>query len=96
MEINDGNVQALCHYLGQTLQPEPEARREAEAFLKSVEGTPGFAPLLMHTMGLDIDPAVRQACAICFKNLIKRHWVIEDEEPKINAEDREAIKEKVR
>jgi hypothetical protein len=32
-------MEALHHYLGQTLSPAAESRKEAENYLKSVEGT---------------------------------------------------------
>ena len=42
----------MCHYLRETLSPDKTQRRQAEAFLASVEANEGFGPLFLHLLQL--------------------------------------------
>ena len=53
----------MCHYLRETLSPDKTTRRQAEAFLASVESNEGFGPLLLHLIQL-----VRRARMPCYYN----------------------------
>jgi exportin-2 (importin alpha re-exporter) len=53
--------------------------------------------LLLHLINSpSLDPSIRVAGAIAFKNFIKRNWAIEEDVPtKIQEEDRQAIKREI-
>ena len=90
----DENVQTMVHYLKQTLEPDAAVRKEAEQYLESVEHSPGYLMILINTMMAEqVEPAVRQAAAIFFKNAIKRKW--EQEEGGLSNEDKTQIKEQI-
>jgi exportin-2 (importin alpha re-exporter) len=49
----------------------------AEKYLESVELTPNYPLLLLHLLDLPaIDPSIRVAASIAFKNFVKRNWSI--------------------
>jgi hypothetical protein len=59
------------------------ARKEAEAYVLSLETQPGFAQLLLTSIqqhcGADAnadDRAIRLSGAVLFKNLVKRRWAL--------------------
>ena len=61
--------------LGQTLSPDAAVRKPAETQLQALEGQPGFALLLLNLLSSDgVDPTVKVASAIQFKNFVKRNW----------------------
>ena len=80
MDPTPENMTALSNYLKQTMSPDPQTRKPAEDFLRSVEGQKGFPLLLLTLLGQDnSDPeavCIKLQAAITFKNFIKRNWKI--------------------
>jgi hypothetical protein len=67
--------ETLCHALNHTLNPDPASRQQAEAALKQVHAVPGFlTELLKIAASESVEPGVRQASSIYFKNLVRREW----------------------
>jgi hypothetical protein len=67
--------------LVQTMNPEMVARKQAEAYLESMEVQPGFAVFLLdyirHSTRADASPEetmTSQSAAVHFKNVVKRRW----------------------
>ncbi len=52
MQATQENVDAVSHYLNLTLSPDKTQRRQAEAYLTSVESTEGYGPLLLSLLQL--------------------------------------------
>jgi len=94
MEVNNQNIHQLAAYLQQTLSPQNEVRKPAEEFLQSVEGNQNYPVLLLHLLQADgIEPNIKIAGSITFKNYIKRNWAVPEEgADKIHASDRDAVK----
>ena len=93
MEASQQNIEALVHYLGETLSPDKTTRRAAEAFLNSVASTQGYPNLLLHLLSLDVVPGpIKHAAAITFKILIRAGWEREAGSIHLAEEDRTAIK----
>lgn len=62
-----------------TLQPEPETRKQAEAFLKAQSNQPGFGINILSLIDSPAAPeSIRQAAAVNFKNFIKYHWEVSE------------------
>ena len=102
MEASEQNLSALAAFLSQTLSEKYEVRKAAEDYLVSVEANQNYAMLLLSlvdsssTQQLAVEPNVRLAAAIVFKNFVKRNWrVVEDRPNKIADVDRDLIKELV-
>ncbi|XP_064605063.1 exportin-2-like [Liolophura sinensis] len=95
MEITEENLTALAGYLQQTLTPDLTIRRQAEAFLESVEANQNYPLLLLQLMDKDtVEAHIRVSAAITFKNYVKRNWKIhEDSHDKVHVNDRTAIKQ---
>ena len=75
MEPTPENVKHLATFLGQTLQPDPAVRKQAEQQLSSAKIQPGYPSLLLHlVLNVDIPAEIRLQGAIQFKNLINQHW----------------------
>ena len=99
---------SVCHYLKQTLSPVVAQRKEAEAYLSSIEGNPvsfilitltvahfpqGYAMVLMYAMDqASLEAPTRQSAAIAFKNFIKRGWERETGVHLLSEPDRTTIK----
>jgi len=94
MEVNNQNIHQLAAYLQQTLSPQNEVRKPAEEFLQSVECNQNYPVLLLHLLQADgIEPNIKIAGSITFKNYIKRNWAVPEEgADKIHASDRDAVK----
>ncbi|CAK8690429.1 unnamed protein product [Clavelina lepadiformis] len=93
--MTEDTYTALAKCLQQTLSHDAVQRKEAEKFLESVEGSPGYSLVLLKFLddGSKQDTGVSFAAAITFKNFIKRNWrKTEDEPNKLNMEDRNTIK----
>lgn len=86
MEINEQNLGQLRALFLQTLVPDNVIRKEAERYLGTIEIQPGFSTVLLHLISLlsggntPEDLAIRQSASVLFKNLVKRRWVIENED----------------
>ncbi|KAH9266101.1 hypothetical protein BASA83_010843 [Batrachochytrium salamandrivorans] len=83
---------ALVQCLMQTL--DPVHRIQAEKQLAEGEKTPGFSILLLQLIdSTTVDPSVRFAAALYFKNFVKKEWIQhDDDQDKISYEDRSTIK----
>ena len=101
MEINDQNLGQLRALFLQTLVPDNVVRKEAEKYLASIEVQAGFSIVLLHMISLlssgttSEDLAIRQSSSVLFKNLVKRRWVADPDDPTnvtIPVGDRETIK----
>ncbi|KAL1925152.1 uncharacterized protein VTP21DRAFT_35 [Calcarisporiella thermophila] len=97
MEINDQNLTLLSETLKQTLNPA--TAKQAEKTLQSVETQPNYPILVLRLVANDaVDPSVRVAAALLFKNFVKRNWKSaydEDEANRIADSDRLAIKSQI-
>ncbi|KAJ1930620.1 importin-alpha export receptor [Tieghemiomyces parasiticus] len=95
MAVQAPTLDALAQYLQQTLQPG--TRKQAEQFLQAAEKTPHFIISLLTLAGSDTtDPAVRFAASLYFKNYVKKHWEIHEDQANVIAEeDRKAVKDKI-
>ena len=86
MEINEQNLGQLRSIFLQTLVPNNVVRKEAEKYLGTIEIQPGFSIVLLHLISLlsksvaPEDLAIRQSASVLFKNLVKRRWIIENED----------------
>ncbi|KAI3438113.1 hypothetical protein D9Q98_000554 [Chlorella vulgaris] len=77
----DASLQPLLEAFTQSLAPNPELIKQAEAFLKQASQQPGFSIMVLQLITLDsVAVEVRQAAAVNFKNTIKYHWVGRDTE----------------
>jgi len=94
MEINDNNLNQLGVYLGRTLEPQADIRKPAEEFLESIEGNQNYPILLLTLINKqDVQPNIKVAGAITFKNYVKRNWKVSEEgADKIHQSDRAQIK----
>lgn len=94
MEINDNNLNQLGAYLGQTLAPQPQLRKPAEEFLQSVECNQNYPILLLSLINKpDVEPNIKIAGSITFKNYVKRNWKVPEEgTDKIHQADRTQVK----
>ncbi|KAJ1519390.1 hypothetical protein ONE63_004682 [Megalurothrips usitatus] len=97
MELSDQNFASLQKYLYDTLNPDVSVRKPAETFLESVEVNENYPMLLLKLLTRDnVEMTIRIACAVTFKNYIKRNWHFdEDSKDRISPNDRMAIKENI-
>lgn len=97
MELSEQNFASLQKYLYDTLNPDINVRKPAETFLESVEVNENYPMLLLKLLTRDnVEMTIRVACAVTFKNYIKRNWhTDEDATDRISANDRMAIKENI-
>ncbi|CAK0906636.1 unnamed protein product [Prorocentrum cordatum] len=88
-------VAQMGQLLAQTVSGNTQAMQSAEQQLRAAEITPGFGLILLQMLqGANIDPSVRQAGAIYFKNYIRRQWPVEGVAGAgVSASDRQAIKQ---
>jgi len=91
------NLQHLANFLGQTLSPDPTARKGAEAQLNQAKVQPGYPLLLLRLVGAS-EPAaeIRLQGAIQLKNLINNHWIAsESHDFSISDADKAAVKAEI-
>ncbi|KAI9597318.1 armadillo-type protein [Syncephalis fuscata] len=92
-------AQQLLQTFSATLHHDPQVRGQAEAQLKSIEGTPGSLSLVLELItSSEVDGSTRQAASIFFKNSIRRNWRpsnVEQSATSINDQDKELIKGKL-
>ena len=102
MEANAANVQMMRDVILRSLSPENGTRKEAEAYIVSVEAQPGFSVVLL-TLIQQLsaaqcspeDVGVRQSAGVLFKNVVKRRWAPEGENEDLaplSEADREPIR----
>ncbi|KAL7580108.1 hypothetical protein ACA910_012869 [Epithemia clementina (nom. ined.)] len=70
------NLEQLKHIVGETLSPYPDVRKKAEENLELAQKTPGYASQVLQLVALSdgVEPNVRQAAAVHFKNTVKNGW----------------------
>ncbi len=67
--------------------PNKADRQAAEAQLRQMQQTPGFGVIALQFLTLDnVSPALKQASAVTFKNLVKANWTM------LSDQDRTQIK----
>jgi exportin-2 (importin alpha re-exporter) len=93
MQATEDNIKTLVFYLGETIQPDPVKRKQAENYLNSISGQPGFCVILLKLQEVQtIDINTRLAAALFFKNIVKAHWIPRDDGLQISDSDRAQIK----
>ncbi|GMH72752.1 hypothetical protein TrST_g12124 [Triparma strigata] len=69
----------LCQALSMSFSPDKTTRNSAEAALASIKGIPGACPLLLQVVSTKtIDPSMRTAASINFKNTVRSQWINKD------------------
>lgn len=64
---------------------DPAKRVEAENELAGMKKIIGFSPCLLQiVMNAEVDPPVRQAAAIFFKNFVIQSWADKEYDPKVS------------
>lgn len=95
------NADQLKQVIAESLSPHTETRRRAEENLQAAQKSPGFLLEILRLVASSdgIDPAVRQAAAVTFKNTVKKYWdpdnddnVDDSQGVVISPEDRNTIK----
>lgn len=86
MEVNEQTLGVLKGLLTNVLSHDNAVRRNAESYLEQHEAQPGF-PLLILTLITQLmapitpqDIAIRQSASVLFKNVVKKHWVPEEDD----------------
>lgn len=96
MSFSQEVLAELMSYLEKTLSPDPSIRRPAEKYLQQIESQENFGPLLLFLCQReDLAQHLRVVSAVTFKNFIKRHWKLIEENDfadKISAADRQSVK----
>ncbi|KAL6780583.1 hypothetical protein ACKKBF_B12565 [Auxenochlorella protothecoides x Auxenochlorella symbiontica] len=70
-----GPAQALHEAFLQTLAPNPELIKQAEAYLKTAAQQPGYGIAVLQLISAEsVAVEVRQAAAVGFKNYVKYSW----------------------
>lgn len=96
MSFSEQALAELSAYLEKTLSPDPATRRPAEKYLQTIESQENFGPLLLVLCNReDLAMHLRVVASVTFKNFIKRHWRLLEENDmvdKITAADRQSIK----
>lgn len=87
-------LQQLADILQHTLSAQKDERKRAEDYLQSVESTPNYGLLLLQLLTMEsVQPVIRTAASVTFKNFIKRNWrIVEGETNKVSEDDRNLIK----
>eukprot|EP01087_Luapelamoeba_hula_P019082 TRINITY_DN6277_c0_g1_i1.p1 TRINITY_DN6277_c0_g1~~TRINITY_DN6277_c0_g1_i1.p1 ORF type:complete len:1049 (+),score=219.24 TRINITY_DN6277_c0_g1_i1:42-3149(+) len=96
MEASEENIKAVVQILTQTLSPDLGVRRGAEEYLLTkAQPQPGFSLLILKMLTLSgIEPTIKVAAAILFKNFVKRNWVVVEgkDQVVVSDSDRQQIK----
>ncbi|RHZ79547.1 hypothetical protein Glove_144g27 [Diversispora epigaea] len=90
--VSDQYLVTLSNYLRQTLDPNTRKQAETELFAAEDKQQEFPIALLQLLTKNDVDPSVRFAASLVFKNYVKRNWVKEEEEQRITPEIRQTIK----
>ncbi|KDN43192.1 putative CSE1-nuclear envelope protein that mediates the nuclear export of importin alpha [Tilletiaria anomala UBC 951] len=93
----DAHVASLAGLFQVTLQPDPGARKAAEAQITAAQSQPGFPQLLLslieHNSSSSIPLPTRLAAAINLKNLCKNGWADSDDHEGVIAEaDKQTVR----
>lgn len=90
----DNTLEAIPVYLKQSLVPQ--TAKASEAQLRSLESQPHFAINLLNVIAsTSVEPPVRLAAALFFKNLLRRRWVNEDGEYIMHSDDVQYVKTEI-
>ncbi|KAF5181614.1 Exportin-2 [Thalictrum thalictroides] len=75
MEWNQETLQTLSQCFLQTLSPNPEPRRQAEAYLAEAADRHNFGLAVLRLVAEpSVDDQIRQAAAVSFKNHLRFRW----------------------
>ena len=75
MQVTEESLNLLAQYFQRSLRPEPETRKQAEAYLKQLQDQPGYGLNLLTLLNRTaVDEQIRQAAAVNFKNFVKYRW----------------------
>ncbi|KAG6488026.1 hypothetical protein ZIOFF_056784 [Zingiber officinale] len=91
----DIRPETLATWFLQSLSPEPQPRRAAEASLSDSAKRPGFATALLQLVAAPaVEDQIRLAAAVHFKNHLRSHWApsADDAAYAISAPEKEQIK----
>ncbi len=98
----DAHIAGLADLFSATLQPDPQARKAAEAQISQAQRQPGFPQLLVRLIYNDANPAqqqqpqVRLAAAINFKNLCRTGWQdSEEHEALVSEQDKQQVRDQL-
>ncbi|CAG8606090.1 18357_t:CDS:10 [Acaulospora morrowiae] len=91
--ISDQYLVTLATFLRQTLDPATRQQAERELFTAEAEQQDFPIAILQLITKDDIDPSVRFAASLVFKNYVKRNWLEQEDGQKIHTQIRLAIKE---
>lgn len=81
MQVTEESLNLLAQYFQRSLRPEPETRKQAEAYLKQLQDQPGYGLNLLTLLNRTaIDEQIRQAAAVNFKNFVKYRWNPSDQD----------------
>ena len=81
MQVTEESLNLLAQYFQRTLRPEPETRKQAEAYLKQLQDQPGYGLNLLTLLNRTaVDEQIRQAAAVNFKNFVKYRWSPTDQD----------------
>jgi exportin-2 (importin alpha re-exporter) len=89
MEINDQNLALLSNLFVQILSPNNIDRKNAETYIKNIQTQQGFLLLLLSLINRLVNSSVpqevsvRQSAAVLFKNLVKKHWIPDDDDESV-------------
>lgn len=75
------DVAVLRNCIQSTLDPNADARRQAELDLKYAENQPGFTSALLDILQAEQDNAIRLSTVVYLKNRVTRGWAPGDEFP---------------
>lgn len=94
MQTSDETLHTLSTCFLQTLAPDPEPRKHAEAFLKHAADQPGYGIAVLRLLSeASVDDQVRLSAAVNFKNHVKYRWEAADPDlPAIADAEKEQIK----
>ncbi|KAH3660204.1 hypothetical protein OGAPHI_007409 [Ogataea philodendri] len=88
------DVQALHQCFLGTLQASPTIRKQAESQLKQAETIVGFLGACLDILEADsVEPVVKHACSIYFKNRILKYWA--DPNGHIDEGEKPAIRDRI-
>ncbi|CAG8591612.1 7963_t:CDS:10 [Diversispora eburnea] len=93
--VSDQYLVTLSNYLRQTLDPNTRKQAETELFAAEDKQQEFPIALLQLLTKNDVDPSVRFAASLVFKNYVKRNWGKEEEEQRITPEIRQTIKDSI-
>ncbi|KAK3262901.1 hypothetical protein CYMTET_28267 [Cymbomonas tetramitiformis] len=95
------DVQTLVTVLSAVLSPNEVERKAAEEHLKKAQDAPGHLVMLMQAVvAPQLDPSIRQAAAIHFKQLLSKRWKPSESQLKegiqeFSPEDKQVVRDNV-